>query len=72
MDSHVAVTAGVEEAIKLPGWMDAVQTHESVRQVKYGKSIFLVLDVNLQWRVGTLTQLLLSSHVLPPHAASPA
>lgn len=62
MDSHVAVTAGVEEAVKLPYWLDAAQTHESVRHVKYVKRILPGLEVNLQWRVGTLTQLLLSSH----------
>lgn len=63
MDSYVAVTAGVEEAVKLPGWVDAAQTHKSVRHVKYVKRIFSGLEVNLQWIVGVLTQLLLSSHV---------
>lgn len=63
MDIYVAVTAGVEEAVKLPGWMDAEQIHESVRCVKYVKRIFRGLEVNLQWIVSVLTQLLLSSHV---------
>lgn len=72
MDSHVAVTAGAEEAVKLPVWMDAAQTHESLTHVRYVKRNFPGLEVNLQWRVGTLTWLVLSSHVQPPHTASPA
>lgn len=38
MDSLVDVTAGVKEAVKLPGWLSAAQDHKSVRHVKYVKS----------------------------------
>jgi len=48
MDSRVAVTTEVEEVAKLPGWMDAAETYESVRHVKYMKRIFPVLEANLQ------------------------
>lgn len=41
MDIWVAVTAGVKEAVKLPGWLNGAQTRKSVRREVCEEDFFL-------------------------------